>query len=182
MTAFDSDLGKFNITARLFNLVNNMSEEKQFILLKSLLRQNITTYLYKLIIELSEQQQSSLLANLGEMEYQDQPVTTIELDNYETTLRENPRKPCSIKVQCHVQNRSFNSHIIDISTVGVFIETTRNFSVGQKMALKFNMPTHQHPFRLNGVIAWNGLQGIGVKFSGLTNSQEKIINAFVNQR
>jgi ABC-type phosphate/phosphonate transport system ATPase subunit len=57
MTAFDSNLGKFNITARLFKLVNNMTEEKQFILLKSLLRQNITTYLYKLIIELSEDQQ-----------------------------------------------------------------------------------------------------------------------------
>jgi hypothetical protein len=108
-----------------------MTEEKQFILLKSLLRQNITTYLYKLIIELSEDQQSVLLANLGEMKYQDQPVITLELDNYETTMRENPRKPCLIKVQCHVQNRSFNSYIIDISTVGVFIETTKNFSVGQ---------------------------------------------------
>ena len=182
MTAFDSNLGKFNITARLFNLVNNMAEEKQFILLKSLLRQNITTYLYKLIIELSQDQQSVLLANLGEMKHQDQPVTTLELDNYETTMRENPRKPCLIKVQCHVQNRSFNSYIIDISTVGVFIETTKNFSVGQKMALKFNIPKHQHPLRLNGVNAWNGLQGIGVKFSSLNNSQEKIISAFVNQR
>ncbi|MGD8762028.1 MAG: PilZ domain-containing protein [Desulfobacteraceae bacterium] len=182
MTAFESNLGKFNITARLFNLVNNMSEEKQFILLKSLLRQNITTYLYKLIIELSEEQQSSLLTNLGEMKYQDQPVTTIELDNYETTMRENPRKPCSIKVQCHVQNRSFNSYIIDISTVGVFIETTKNFSVGQKMALKFNMPRQQHPLRLNGVIAWKGLQGIGVKFNRLNDNQEKIISDFVNQR
>ena len=122
------------------------------------------------------------MANLGEMKHQDQPVTTLELDNYETTMRENPRKPCLIKVQCHVQNRSFNSYIIDISTVGVFIETTKNFSVGQKMALKFNIPKHQHPLRLNGVIAWNGLQGIGVKFSRLNNSQEKIISAFVNQR
>lgn len=182
MTAFDSNLGKFSITARLFDMVNNMSEEKQFILLKSLLRPNITTYLYKLIIELSEEQQSSLLEHLGQMTYQDQPVTTLELDNYETTMRENPRKPCSIKVQCHVQSRSFNSYIIDISTVGVFIETNKNFSVGQKMALKFNIPRHQQPMRLNGVIAWNGLQGIGVKFSRLSNSQEKIIKAFVDQR
>jgi Tfp pilus assembly protein PilZ len=182
MTALDSNLGKFNITARLFQIVNNMPEERQFILLKSLLRQNITTYLHKLIIELSEEQQSSLLANLGEMKYQDQPVTTIELDNYETTMRENPRKPCSIKVQCHIQNRSFSSYIIDISTVGVFIETSKNFSVGQKMALKFYIPNHHQPLRLNGVIAWNGLQGIGVKFSRLTDSHEKIISAFVNQR
>ncbi|UCG04855.1 MAG: PilZ domain-containing protein [Desulfobacterales bacterium] len=182
MVAFDSDLGKFTITARLFNLVSNMPAEKQFILLKSLLRQNITTYLYKLIIEMPEEQQTHLLEHLGEMADRELPVTTIELDNYESSMRANPRKPCLIKVACRIQNSSFNSHIIDISTVGVFIETNTNFSVGQKIALKFNIPNQQHPIQLNGVIAWNGLQGIGVKFSSLTDFQKKTIQAFVNVR
>ena len=182
MTAFDYQLGKFSNTARLFKLVSRMSEDKQFILLKTLLRQNVTTYLFQLIIDMNEDQQAQMLDQLTEMSYETTPARTISLDDYEASMRENPRKPCLIQVLCSVRNQTFKSYIIDISTVGVFIETNETFAVGQDIGLTFKLPGQEAMMKMAGKIAWKGLQGIGVKFGELTADQEKRITTFINKR
>lgn len=182
MAAFESHLGKFINTARLFKLVSGMSEEKQFILLKTLLRQSVANYLFQLIIEMSEDQQTHLLEQLTQMSFDDLPAKTISLDDYESSMRENPRKPCLIKVIGAVQDQTFKSYIIDISMVGVFIETSADFAVGQSIKLAFALPGQKDPIKLTGKIAWQGLQGIGVKFVKLTDNHKKTIQAFINQR
>ena len=48
MAALDFHLGNFSDTARLFKLVSHMSDEKQFILFKTLVRHNVTTHLFQL--------------------------------------------------------------------------------------------------------------------------------------
>lgn len=182
MAAFESHLGKFTNTARLFKLVSGMSEEKQFILLKTLLRQNVANYLFQLIIEMSEDRQTDLLEQLTQMPYDVLPAKTISLDDYESSMRENPRKPCLIKVIGAVQDQTFKSYIVDISPVGVFIETSDNYSVGQSIKLAFALPGQKEPIKLMGKIAWKGLQGIGVKFVKLADNHKKIIRAFINKR
>jgi Tfp pilus assembly protein PilZ len=182
MPVFDFQLGKFSNTARLFQLVSRMSEDKQFILLKTLLRQNLSTYLFQLIIDMNEDQQTQLLDQLTEMSYETTPARTISLDDYEASMRENPRKPCLIQVLCSVQNQTFKSYIIDISTVGVFIETNESFAKGQNIGLAFKLPGQETRLKIAGKIAWKGLQGIGVKFIKLTADQDKRIRAFVNKR
>jgi len=182
MTAFDSQLGKFSNTARLFKLVSRMSEDKQFILLKTLLSQNVSTYVFQLIIDMNEDQQTHLLEQLSEMSSETAPARTISLDDYEASMRGDSRKPCLIQVLGNVQNQTFKSYIIDISTVGVFIETNESFAVGQKIALAFTLPGQNTMIKLPGKIAWKGLQGIGVKFTKLTAGQEKRIRTFINKR
>ena len=182
MTAFDFQLGKFGNTERLFKLVSRMSEDKQFILLKTLLRQDVATYLYQLIIDMNEDQQNHLLDQLSEMSYEFSPSRTISLDDYESSMRGDPRKPCLIQVLGNVQNQTFKSYIIDISTVGVFIETNETFMVGQDIGLAFTLPGQDTMIKLPGKIAWKGLQGLGVKFLKLTPDHEKQIRAFINKR
>ena len=182
MTVYDFQLGKFSNTARLFKLVSRMSEDKQFILLKTLLRQNVSTCLFQLIIDMNEDQQTHLLEQLTEMSYETTPARTISLDDYEASMRENPRKPCLIQVLGSVQNQTFKSYIIDISTVGVFIETNETFAVGQNIGLAFTLPGQKMMVKMPRKIAWKGLQGIGVKFIKLTADQEKRIRAFINKR
>lgn len=182
MAALDVQLGEFNNTARLFKLVGGMSEEKQFILLKTLLRHNISNYLFQLVIDMTEDQQSHLLEQLTEMSDDVLPAKTISLDGDESSMREYPRKPCLLKVIGAVQNHTFKSYIIDISTVGVFIETSDNYAVGQTIKLAFALPGQKKPIKLVGKIAWKGLQGIGVKFVKLTTDQKMIIRAYINKR
>lgn len=182
MTAFDFQLGKFGNTARLFKLVSRMSEDKQFILLKTLLRQDVATYLFQLIIDMNEDQQTHLLEQLSEMSYEFAPSRTISLDDYESSMRGDPRKPCLIQVLGNVQNQTFKSYIIDISTVGVFIETNETFMVGQDIGLAFTLPGQDTMIKLPGKIAWKGLQGIGVKFLKLPPDHEKRIRAFIDKR
>jgi Tfp pilus assembly protein PilZ len=110
------------------------------------------------------------------------PLKTISLDDYESSMREYPRKPCLIKVIAAVQNHTFKSYIIDISTVGVFIETSDNYAVGQTIKLAFALPDQKKPIKLAGKIAWKGLQGIGVKFETLTTHQEAKIRVYIDKR
>jgi uncharacterized protein (TIGR02266 family) len=180
MAAINVQLGKFSNTARLFKLVSGMSGEKQFILLKTLLRQNISTYLFQLIVDMNEDQQTHLLEQLTEMSYDVLPPKTISLDDYESSMREYPRKPCLVKVIGAVQNHTFKSYIIDISTVGVFIETSDNYAVGQAIKLAFALPGQKKPIKLAGKIAWKGLQGIGVKFVKLPTDQETKIRTYID--
>ena len=182
MAAFESHLGKYTNTARLFKLVSGMSEEKQFIFLKTLLSHNVANYLFQLIIEMSEDQQTHLLEQMTQMSYDVLPANTISLDDYESSMRENARKPCLVKVIGVVQDQTFKSYIVDISTVGVFIETSNNYAVGQSIKLTFALPGQKDPMKLAGKIAWKGLQGIGVKFANLTDNHKKIIRDFINKR
>jgi Tfp pilus assembly protein PilZ len=180
--AFDSHLGKFGTTARLFQLVSKLPEEKQLILLKALLRNNVADYLFKLIVEMPSEQQRQLLERLGEIPNEEMPVKTISLDDYESSMRETPRKSCMIKVECHIGGKTFKSCIIDISHVGVFIESADNFPVGQEIMLTFSLPGNKNSLRLSGEIAWSGFQGFGVKFGNLSTQQRDIIKSFVDGR
>jgi Tfp pilus assembly protein PilZ len=180
--AFDSHLGKFGTTARLFQLVSKLPEEKQLILLKALLRNNVGDYLFKLIVEMSFEQQRQLLERLGEIPNEEMPLKTIRLDEYESSMRETPRKSCMIKVECHVGKKTFKSYIIDISPVGVLIESEDNFPVGQKVMLAFSLPGHSDFLQLSGEIAWSGFQGFGIKFRNLSAQQRNLIKSFVDGR
>jgi Tfp pilus assembly protein PilZ len=182
MTTLDSQFGQYHVTARLFNLLNNLSRDKQFILYKQLIKDNIITELLKLIIDMSEEQKIQLLEQLGEMPYEEAPIQTVNLDENESFMRENPRKICLIPVVCKVESRSFKSYIIDISTVGAFIETNDRYPVGQKIVMAFKIPKHPDGFELNGKISRSGPKGVGIKFVNLTKAQQGIIESYIKSK
>jgi Tfp pilus assembly protein PilZ len=182
MAASDAQYGKYHVTARLFNLLNGMSRDKQFILYKQLIKGNIATELLKLIIDMSEEQKIQLLEQLGDLPYDETPIRTIDLDESESFMRENPRKICLIPINLTVNADSFKGHIIDISTVGAFIETKDRFPVGQAVAMIFKLPNYANTFKVNGSIARSGRKGIGIKFTQLSKGQEAVIHAFIETK
>jgi Tfp pilus assembly protein PilZ len=180
MIASNEQLGKNSLTSRLFKIINGLSEDQQLILLKQLLKNNITNYLFKLIIDMSDYKQHILLEELEKLPVDEMSVRTVSLDENEVLMRGHTRKACLISVVLSFQNRSFNAHILDISTVGVFIETGEPLSVSEKIKVAFSLPDHQKPLTLNCIVAWVGQNGIGVEFIKLTKHQEKIIKSFVD--
>ena len=179
MDALDTQIGKYHVTARLFNFISDLSPEKQFILYKQLIKGHVKTELFKVIIDMTEEEKVQLLEQLGEPSYEDEPIKTINIDEDESFMRENPRKICSIPVKFRVANRTFNGHIIDISAVGAFIETSERFTVGQKIGMSLKIPDHPKAFELSGRIARSGSKGIGVRLYSLSPTQEEIIGRFI---
>ena len=95
-------LGKYGITARLFKLINDMPKDKKLILLKQLIGDDVTSQLCKLIVEMSEDQQVILLEQLETMPMVEMPETTVSLEGNESSMRENPRKPCLINANYRI--------------------------------------------------------------------------------
>jgi hypothetical protein len=182
MAAIDAPYGKYQVTARLFHLFNEMTHDKQFILYKQLIKGNITTELLKLIIDMSEEQKIQLLEQLGEPLFEETAIQTVDLDENESFMRENHRKLCLIPVKLTVGEDSFKGQIVDISAVGAFVETKDRFSVGQPIVMMFKLPNYANPFKINGSIARSGPNGIGIKFMQLTKGQEAVIRAFIETK
>jgi Tfp pilus assembly protein PilZ len=68
-------------------MVNRLSEEQQILLLRHLDRSVLTAHLFKLIIDLSEEQQNQLLDQLNGMLSEEVPEKTITLDEREAPRR-----------------------------------------------------------------------------------------------
>lgn len=182
MIETDPQLGTFSITARLLKLVNDMPKDQQLILLKQLIGDNVTKHLFKHIVEMSEDQQIILLEQMGEVPTIESPITTVSLEETETSMRENPRKPCLINANYAIEDRNFKSYILDISIGGVFIETDEKLPVGKKMTLKFSLPNHPQPFTFTGKIAWNSPRGFGLKFDDVSPQQSDMLKSYVAQK
>jgi uncharacterized protein (TIGR02266 family) len=131
---------------------------------------------------MSEDQQIILLEQMGETPTIESPVTTVSLEESETSMRESPRKPCLINANYRIQDRNFKNYILDISIGGVFIETDQKLPVGKQMMLKFSLPNHRQPFTLTGKIAWSSPRGFGLKFDNMTPQQGNILKTFVEQK
>ena len=181
MTSPDPELGKFGITARLFRLVNAMPKDQQLILLKQLVGNDVSNQLYKLIVEMTEEQQIILLEHMGRQPEIELPVHTINLEETGASMREDPRKPCLINASYRIQDRNYQSYILDISIGGVFIETDERVPLGRQMLLKFSLPNQKQPFSFAGKIAWSGPKGFGVRFDKISPLQMQALRSFIEQ-
>ncbi len=182
MNALDSQIGKFKVTARLFNFIDDLPQEKQYILYKQLIKGNVTTELFKLIIDMSEDEKNQLLEQLGGILYEEERIRTIdldELDENESFMRKKTRKVCQIPVKFKVEDRSFKSYIIDISTLGVLIDSNDRFPIGQKILMALKLPKHSNAMELNGRIVRSGSRGIAVKYYDLKRNHEELISLFI---
>ena len=177
----DSNSGMYTIIPRLFRLVNDLAEEQQMALLRQLMKGNTQKLLFKAIIDMSEPQQLELLRRIEKIPSIDTPVKTVSLDDAESTMRGHRRKSCLLNVIYTVQGKEYRDYILDISNLGVFIETEETFSVGQDMALSFQLPNYQKPLKLDGSVAWIGHRGIGVKLKNLSSYQAEMIQSFLEK-
>jgi Tfp pilus assembly protein PilZ len=177
----ESKMEMYSNLPQLFRLINALSEEQQLSLLHQLLKGNLKRHLFKAVIDLSDVQQLNLLSQLEKLPFSEPNSQTLSLDDDESSMRGHRRKRCLIRVTYSTQDQSFNDYILDISAVGVFIETDHDFSVGQDMILTFKLPNYQQPLKLDAAVAWIGNKGIGIKFKDLSPYQEEIIQSFIEK-
>ena len=178
----DLHKNRFTVTTRLFTIIDALSQEKQFILYKQLVKDNIDAELFKLIIDMSEEERTQLLMQLGVVSDEYEPLQTVDLDADESFMRENPRKLCLLAVKCRIEDHSFKSYIIDISKLGAFIESNDRYPVDQKILMAFKLPNYHEAFQIKGRIARSGPRGLGVKFSNLSPDQEAAIPKFIESK
>jgi Tfp pilus assembly protein PilZ len=168
MTASDTLSGKYPVIARLFELINHVSEDRLLIILKELLKDKFSDHIFKLVIDLPDEQQSILLKQLEKTAH---PLSRDDRRKYS-------RKPCLMPVDYSVQGRLFKGYILDISVHGVFIETSDYFFSGQEIIMNFSVPHYQKPLTVTGQIVWSSQNGVGIKFSQLSPHQNQMIKAF----
>lgn len=162
------------INLMLAKKIKELSEERQLMLLKQLLKGDVVGTLFKLIGEMSEKQQALLLEQL-----QQDSGKVVALEETEIALRDHNRKSCMLNISYTVEDQTFESFMLDISPAGAFIETNEVFSAGQQINLSFTLPNPTQQFKIGGEILWKGMLGIGVKFNNLSDDQIAGIATFI---
>lgn len=119
---------------------------------------SVTDRLISLVMELSEEQQETLLEELE-----------LKLSK---ERRRHTRKPFMTVVDFASQGRGYREFIQDISVSGVYIQTSRPFSVGQDVVLTFSFPDSQKHVKITGHIARVADTGIGVQFDMRRSREE----------
>jgi hypothetical protein len=168
MTASATISGKYPVIARIFDLVNQVSEDRVLIILKELLKEKFSDHIFKLVIDLPDAQQKALLSQLEKTAH---PASKDDRRKYS-------RKACLMPVNYSVGGRPFQGYILDISLHGAFIETSDYFFSGQEIIMTFSVPHYQKPLTVTGEIAWSSQNGMGIKFSQLTPHQHQMIKTF----
>lgn len=118
--------------------------------------------LLMLILDMSEAQQLMLISHAKDI----------------VDKRTKPRKPCLIPVNYTLEERNFNSFILDINSFGAYIETSEPFPVGQQINLTFFNPFSRKHIDLAGQIIWSSADAIGVRFNHLPRHLKDMISFF----
>ena len=180
MRESESKLEIYSIIPKLFRLINELSEDQQMVIFKQVSKGKLNKHLFKAIIDMTDVQQMNLLKQLEARAVKDTDVRTVSLDeDEEASMRGHRRKRCLLSVTYSSEGRQYKDYILDISSVGVFIETEETFAVGQQIVLNFTLPNYQQPLKLDSSVAWIGHRGIGVKFKHLSPYQEEIIQSYI---
>jgi len=161
-------MNDYEVVARLYYLINNLSENQLNDLLKQFLNGSAASVLLKTAIDMSSEQRFVFMKHLEE----------IQSEKDKRDRRKHARKDCLITVNFKIRGRKFSSYILDISSTGAFIETSEAFGKGLKMLLNFSSPENRQPLDLIGEIVWADPRGVGVKFCHLTRDQTQILKSF----
>jgi Tfp pilus assembly protein PilZ len=161
-------MNDYEVVARLYYLINSLSEKEQNDLLRQFLNGTTANFLLKTAIDMSNEQRFIFMKHLEEM----------QSETGKTERRKHTRKDCLINVNFKIRGQKFSSYILDISNSGAFIETSESFNSGLKMLLHFSSPETRMPLDLIGEIVWVDSRGVGVKFCHLTKDQSRILRSF----
>jgi Tfp pilus assembly protein PilZ len=161
-------INDYEVMARLYYLINNLSGKKQNDLLRQFINGSAANFLLKAAIDMSKEQRFIFMKHLEEMQSETDAVDR----------RKHSRKDCLISVNFKIRGQKFSGYMLDISSCGAFIETGESFTGGLKMLLHFSSPDTRMPLDLIGEIVWADPRGVGVKFCHLTKDQAQILRSF----
>ncbi len=121
---------------------------------------SVTDRLLSLVLQLSEAEKKNLLSELK-----------LKLSD---KRRRQARKPFLTVVDFATQGRAYREFIRDLSTGGVYIQTSGAFAVGQEIAMTFSFPGGRKQVRIRGHVVRVDDTGIGVEFSMKSDSDDQL--------
>ncbi len=169
---YSQESRRHEVVAKLYYLLDKLTEEQKLTLLKLLLRDKMVDYLFKLVIDLSGNQRLILMKQLEQI--------TSKPSDYDR--RKYIRKDCLINAKISVANRILTGFILDISPHGAYIDTDDGIVVGQFTKLMFSSPNTRERLILSGEIVWSENQGAGIKFNHSNPKQLDIIRSFTDNK
>ena len=147
----------YDVITRLFEIIKSMpeAERKEFrsAIISNLSEEESRRLLPILITNISEAKRWDLLEKLEKYE-----------QSKLTEMREHPRRPSFIPVECSSHEVCFTDFIQDISKGGVYIQTDGNFYIGQSITLTFSLHKEEDAISVRGKVVRIDPEGIGVKF------------------
>ena len=155
---------RYDRIARIFELIETLSESKKNDILEKLISKNATKVLQKLVLDLPENQLTNLLEDLTELSL---------------GKREHPRKECMMTTDYVHDDRVYRNFVKDISESGAFIQTKVLFEIGDEIVQSFSLSDKQIPFKFTGEVVRSDQSGIGIRFKNLSNYQKDIIKALI---
>jgi hypothetical protein len=69
-----------------------------------------------------------------------------------------------VVADCQTMDGDFQAPINNISSGGVFIDTSQRLFVGQEIAIKFDFPGFSKTIKANGEIVRTSFEGAGIRF------------------
>ncbi len=99
------------------------------------------------------------------------------LQNY--SLRGYPRKKAAVAVDAVVGNRVLQTHSIDISASGIYIQASGKFQVDADARVLFSIPGAKTPFKFGGKIIRVDQEGISIKFEGLNAYMKETLDKLI---
>ena len=79
-------------------------------------------------------------------------------------LRKNPRKSCNIPIKYVTKNQILQGEIRNISLGGIFLKTSHDIPVGQRLSLAIPVRKKGKIIKRTGKIVWANHEGVGIEF------------------
>ena len=98
---------------------------------------------------------------------EEQQKTVLDFAQKVFDKRIDHRKECLIPINYSIDDKSYNSYILDLNSLGAYIETDQYFLSGQHFDLNFVNPFSGEKISAFSEIVWSHPGAMGVKFNSL---------------
>lgn len=103
--------------------------------------------------------------------------------------RAEPRVPLHIRIRYETADRFFEDYVRNLSSGGIFIETSRPLKVGTRLRVQFCLPRMSRDIVADGTVvrkvdvgaAGPATGGMGIQFSDLKSEDKMSLDAYVRK-
>jgi Tfp pilus assembly protein PilZ len=74
-----------------------------------------------------------------------------------------------------------DAKMVNLSLGGALVETGSKHALGQRMQIKFNIPTMPEPIDIGATVRWTAGSGAGLQFDGLRARDVWALNEYFKQ-
>lgn len=91
------------------------------------------------------------------------------------------RHTVSIPSQLTIDGKPLDATMVNLSLGGALVETGSKHAMGQRLQIKFRIPTLEDPIDVGATVRWADAKGTGVQFDGLRARDVWALNEYFKQ-